>query len=92
MLPQNSLQMQNLINNLDDKYVVNISGVRFLIVGYDISGDYLYPVIDEQHLQVNSKQQAIAYVNDLGFSRIRDTGVAKSYLLIKSDEGYSPQN
>lgn len=92
VLPQNSLQMQNLINNLDDKYVVNISGVRFLIVGYDISGDYLYPVIDEQHLQVNSKQQAIAYVNDLGFSRIRDTGVAKSYLLIKSDEGYSPQN
>ncbi len=62
--------MESLINTIDDKYILDVNGIKFLIVGEDTTIDYIYPVIDENHLQVNTQNQALVYLNNYGFSRV----------------------
>ncbi|MGV2392633.1 UNVERIFIED_CONTAM: ABC transporter permease [Campylobacter lari] len=84
-IPSNNVEMEALINNLEDKYVLNVNGIKFLIVGDDTTVDYIYPVIDENNLQVNTETQALVYVNDSGFSRVRAAyqgNVVKKDLLV----------
>lgn len=59
------------ISEIDDKYKIKVSNVEYVITGTNISVDYMYPVINSENIQVNTKNQAIVYVNKYGFDRIR---------------------
>lgn len=86
-LPSDPVEIQKLLNNIDQKYIINVNGSKFLIIGQETTVDYLYPVIDENNLQVNTKNQAIVYVNDKGFDRISNAyqgNVVKKYLLVQN--------
>ncbi|WP_117275799.1 FtsX-like permease family protein [Mycoplasmopsis edwardii] len=87
-LPSNPIQMKELINIIPDKYTISINGSKYIIIGEDMTFDYFYPILDENNLQVNTKDQAIVYVNNNGFDRIRQAyrGTAvKEYMTIKYD-------
>ncbi|UWV79867.1 ABC transporter permease [Mycoplasmopsis felis] len=65
-----------------------MNGSKYLIIGDDISFDYFYPILDENNLQVNTKSQALVYVNDKGFDRIVQSyqGILiKEYLTVKNN-------
>ncbi|UWV76965.1 ABC transporter permease [Mycoplasmopsis cynos] len=87
-IPENPIELNQLLSILPDKYTLNVNGSKYIIVGEDISFDYFYPILDENNLQINTKDQAIVYVNDNGFDRIRQAfrgTVVKEYLTIKYD-------
>lgn len=89
-IPSNQLEMNYLIENLDSKFLININGTKFIIVGEDTTIDYLYPVIDENNISVNTSNQAIVYLNSEGFDKISNAyrgNVIKKYLLIKNETG-----
>ncbi|QZE12065.1 ABC transporter permease [Mycoplasma sp. Ms02] len=86
-IPDNPDEIQELISVLDERYLVDVAGVKYILVGENITADILYPVLDEENTQVNTKNQAILYVNTKGFNRIRNSfqnNNVKEYLLIKS--------
>ena len=81
------IKMQRFIASLPDKYKVKINSIEYLIIGVDTTADYLYPVINEENLQVDTKTQALLYVNQKGFDRIHSaypTFAIKEYVLIKA--------
>ncbi|MGZ9428626.1 ABC transporter permease [Mycoplasma sp. 1012] len=93
-LPSSYIELEKLINSLDEKYIINISGSKFLIVGDEQTIDYLFPVINEENLQVNIKNQALVYVNKWGFDRARESfrgSALKDYLLVKTKPGTNVQ-
>lgn len=47
---RNNVEMESLFNIIDDKYILDVNGIKFLIVGEDIIVDYIYLVIDENYL------------------------------------------
>ncbi|WP_029906316.1 ABC transporter permease [Mycoplasmopsis opalescens] len=87
-IPTNPLLIKEFIDRIPDKYLININGIKFVIIGEDLTADYLYPVVDENNLQVNTESQALVYVNKLGFDRIKlaySGNVIKSSLLVKNE-------
>lgn len=78
------LKMQKLIFELDQKNKINVNGVDFIIVGTDTTADYLYPSVSENFLQANPQTQALVYVNNEGFEKIKKEGENKKYLNIKA--------
>ncbi|MGL5617504.1 MAG: FtsX-like permease family protein [Metamycoplasmataceae bacterium] len=93
--PKDSIEMQTLINSLDDKYKINVNGLEYLIIGTDSTVDYLYPVTDLNNIQVDTKSQAILYVNQMGFDRARESNanaVVHKYFLIVASPTISPVN
>ncbi|WP_373597991.1 FtsX-like permease family protein [Metamycoplasma equirhinis] len=83
----NPYQMQLFISKLDEKYKVKINTQEYLIIGIENTADYLYPVVNEENIQVDVNTQAIVFVNAKGFDRIYSaypTFALKSYALIKS--------
>ena len=79
----------NDLSKIDDKYKINVSGVEFVIVGQDFTIDYIYPVIDAGNMSVNTKNQALVYVNEYGFDRIKRSNVSathEKYFLIKAQD------
>ncbi|WP_069097477.1 ABC transporter permease [Mesomycoplasma ovipneumoniae] len=85
-IPDNASDIEKLIDQLDDKYILNAAGLKYIIVGSDFSVDYLYPVIDEKNIQLDPSNQALAYVNKFGFDKARfsyRSNPVKNYLLIK---------
>ena len=81
------IEMQRFIASLPDKYKVRINSIEYLIIGVDSTADYLYPVINEENLQVDTKTQALLYVNQKGFDRIHSaypTFAIKEYVLLKA--------
>ncbi|ENY69164.1 ABC transporter permease protein [Metamycoplasma auris 15026] len=79
--------MQVFINSLDDKYKIRINSQEYLIIGIDATADYLYPVVNEENIQVDTENQAIIYVNSKGFDRIHSsypTFAIKEYALVKA--------
>ncbi|EIE42262.1 ABC transporter permease protein [Mycoplasmopsis canis UFG1] len=87
-IPKNPVEVRELINLIPDKYTININGSKYIIIGEDISFDYFYPILDEANLQVNTKDQAIVYVNNNGFDRVRQAyrgTLVKEYLTVKYD-------
>ncbi|MGL5590590.1 MAG: ABC transporter permease [Metamycoplasmataceae bacterium] len=93
--PKDSIQMQTLLNSLDDKYKINVNGLEYLIIGTDSTVDYLYPVTDLNNIQVDTKSQAILYVNQTGFDRARESNanaVVNKYFLIIASSTMSPIN
>lgn len=88
-IPDTPTEIERLINKLDSKFLIDVNGIKFIIIGEDITADYLYPVIDENNIQVDTKNQALIYVNENGFDRVRfayQGNVVKEYLLIKTPE------
>ncbi|MCT4469607.1 ABC transporter permease [Mycoplasma sp. HS2188] len=93
-IPSDPLQINDFVNNLDTKYILNVNGVKFIIVGEETTVDYIYPVIDENNLQVNTESQALVYVNNYGFSRVKLAyrgNVIKQSLLVKNNGSISNQ-
>ncbi|MGZ9796871.1 ABC transporter permease [Mycoplasma sp. 4013] len=91
-LPVNPIEMLQLIDSLPEKYKINVNGSKYLIIGDDISFDYFYPVLDENNLQVDTKSQAIVYVNNKGFDRIHQAyrgSLVKEYLTVKNTSKYT---
>ncbi|WP_041103387.1 ABC transporter permease [Mycoplasmopsis californica] len=87
-IPLDPLKISEFINNLDSRYTIDVNGIKFIIVGEEISVDYMYPVIDENNLQVNVKNQGLVYVNQYGFARIKlaySGNVVKQALLVKNN-------
>ncbi|WP_341495068.1 ABC transporter permease [Mesomycoplasma ovipneumoniae] len=85
-IPDNASDIEKLIDQLDDKYILNAGGLKYIIVGSDFSVDYLYPVIDEKNIKLDPTNQALAYVNKFGFDKARfsfRSNPVKNYLLIK---------
>ncbi|MEA4115359.1 ABC transporter permease [Mycoplasma sp. 744] len=75
--------------NIPEEYLININGLKFIIIGEETTVDYMYPVIDENNLQVDTKHQALVYVNNLGFDRVKAAyagNVVKDNLLVKVPE------
>ncbi|MGX9357950.1 ABC transporter permease [Mycoplasma sp. 773] len=83
----NPYAMQLFISSLDEKYKVKVNTQEYLIIGIDSTVDYLYPVINEENIQVDTNTQAIIYVNSKGFDRINSaypTFAVKTYALVKA--------
>lgn len=81
------LEMQRFVDSLDAKYKVRINTIEYVIIGVDTTADYLYPAINESNLQVDTKTQALLYVNQKGFDRIYSaypTFALKEYVLVKA--------
>ncbi|PZV99966.1 ABC transporter permease [Metamycoplasma auris] len=79
--------MQAFIESLDEKYKIKINSQEYLIIGIDATADYLYPVVNEENIQVDTESQAIVYVNSKGFDRIYSsypTFAIKEYALVKA--------
>ncbi|MBN0919530.1 ABC transporter permease [[Mycoplasma] gypis] len=90
----NPFLMASFVANLDSKYKVTINSIEYVIIGQETTADYLYPVINEENLQVDTKRQALVYVNTNGFDRMRSaypTFAIKNYLLVKSNPNKSMQ-
>ncbi|VEU68536.1 ABC transporter permease [Mycoplasmopsis pulmonis] len=84
----NKLFNEFLLKNKDESWMLNVNGSQFIIVGTDTTSDYLYPVVDENNLQVNTSQQAIVYVNQKGFERVKtfsESPNIKEYILVKAE-------
>ncbi|WP_426461278.1 ABC transporter permease [Mycoplasma hafezii] len=89
-IPNDSIKIQELIKKLPEEYKIDVSGSEYIIIGDDITFDYLYPVIDENNIQVNTKNQAVLFVTQAGFDRMRQAfkgNVVKEYLVV-----HAPQN
>ncbi|TPR54679.1 ABC transporter permease [Metamycoplasma neophronis] len=83
----NPYEMQLFISSLDDKYKVKVNTQEYLIIGVDSTSDYLYPVVNEENIQVDTNSQAILFVNSKGFDRIYSaypTFAIKTYVLVKA--------
>ncbi|QGZ97469.1 FtsX-like permease family protein [Mycoplasma sp. NEAQ87857] len=88
-IPHNPLEVKRLVDSLTSDYKINISGIEFIIIGQGLTYDYIYPLIDENNLQVNTQDQAIVYVNNIGFKRIKQVysaNTVKNYLTLNVDK------
>ncbi|QJG66958.1 ABC transporter permease [Mycoplasma phocoenae] len=82
-------KMSIFVSKLDAKYKITVNSLEYILVGVDTTADYLYPVIDEENLQVDVEKQALVYVNNKGFNRMRaanPTNAVKEYLLVKYEK------
>lgn len=93
-VPKTSIDMQQLVEKLHSdfkgKYTIDINGLKFLIIGTDSTVDYLYPVTNLNNIQVDTKTQALIYVNQFGFDRAKESNansVVEKYFLLKSPKG-----
>ncbi|UUD35245.1 ABC transporter permease [Mycoplasmopsis caviae] len=94
-IPGDPFELLSLLEKLDEKYVLNVNGTKFIIVGQETTVDYMYPVIDEYNLQVNTQSQALVYVNEHGFDRIRSGyvgNVVKKVLYVKNSKATGLSN
>ena len=85
-IPTSTEEMKILLKTLDDKYKINVNNQEFLILGKETAIDYMYPVLDAEHLNVDTKTQAIVWVNKFGFGRVHYANRAtplSTYLVIK---------
>lgn len=83
----NPIDLEEFLDTIDSKFILNVNGIKFLIVGADTTADYLYPVVDENNLQTNVSSQALVFLNNEGFDRIRlgyAANAIKNYLLVKN--------
>ena len=84
--------LNQALDNLDAveaRYKINVANVEYLITGVNMTVDYLYPVLNNENLQVNPKTQALVYVNQAGYDRIRRSNInapSESYFLLKDPQ------
>ena len=60
---------------LKEKYSKNliwVDNTPFLIIGIGTTPDFSYPIIDPSHPTINTKTEAIVFVNQRGYERIYD--------------------
>lgn len=63
------------LSQIDEKYKIQVSNVEYVITGTNLTVDYMYPVLNNENIQVNPKSQALVYVNQYGFDRIKRSHV-----------------
>ncbi|WP_169709374.1 ABC transporter permease [Mycoplasma testudineum] len=86
-IPSNVIDFQNWMNaNQNQKFILDISGTKFIIIGTETTADYIYPVVDENNIQVDTATQGIVYVNQMGFDRVKSfaSGPVKTYVLAQN--------
>ncbi|MFV8469906.1 ABC transporter permease [Mycoplasma sp. Sp48II] len=91
-LPKDPNQMLALVAALPEEYKISVNGSEYIIIGDDLTYDNIYPVLDENNLQLNPKSQAVVYVNSQGFDRIKQAyrgNVVKEYLLVRNSTAKS---
>ncbi|MGL5522217.1 MAG: FtsX-like permease family protein [Metamycoplasmataceae bacterium] len=80
-------EMEKFINDpINNKFVIDVNGLKYLIIGEDITADFLYPIINTENIQVDSKKQAIVYLNQTGFDRARQSNAnsfIEKYLILR---------
>ncbi|MBD5423281.1 MAG: ABC transporter permease [Mycoplasma sp.] len=82
----------NDLNKIDDIYKINVAGVEYVIIGQDFTVDYMYPVINSSNISVNTKTQALVYVNQYGYDRVKRSNVSAptdKYFLFTTKSGMS---
>ncbi|WP_022935071.1 ABC transporter permease [Mesomycoplasma moatsii] len=83
----------NDLSQIDNKYKIDVDGVEYLIIGSDFSVDYMYPVINSENVTVNTKTQALVYVNQHGYDRIKRSNTSaptEKYFLLTAKNNESP--
>ncbi|TDO20387.1 putative ABC transport system permease protein [Mycoplasma testudineum] len=94
-LPADPSEMSDFfVKNANEKFIYEILGNKYVIVGSDTTGDLLYPVLDENNLQVNTKYQAIVFVNQYGWDKATKSSnsAIKNYLLVANQTGVSNED
>lgn len=94
-IPSDPIELLSLLDKLDEKFILNVNGTKFIIIGQETTVDYMYPVIDENNLQVNTQNQSLVYVNKYGFDRIHSGyigNVIKKTLLVKNSAATGMNN
>lgn len=80
----------NDLSKIDNQYKINVGGVEYAIISKDFSVDYLYPVINNENINVDTKTQALVYVNQFGFDRAKRSNPNapyENYFLLKAKNG-----
>ncbi|MGL5438679.1 MAG: ABC transporter permease [Metamycoplasmataceae bacterium] len=82
--------MEKFINDpINEKYIVDVNGLKYLIIGEDITADFLYPIINTENIQVDSRKQAIVYLNQTGFDRAKQSNAnsfIEKYLILRKGD------
>ncbi len=59
-------------NAIDDRYKIQIDQTKYLILGVGITPEFVYPIYSFTNFIPNPVNQRIYYVNDYGYSRLRE--------------------
>lgn len=83
---KSTLEISELINNIDSKYKIFINNIPYLIVGSGITPDFTYPILSFENTIPNPKKEALIYANKNGFARAEtsfESSPHESFLLAK---------
>ncbi|MDC4181848.1 ABC transporter permease [Mycoplasma bradburyae] len=72
LLSLNGEAFINKFNKIEDKYKIQIDQTKYLILGVGITPDLIYPIYSFTNFIPNPANQRLYYVNDLGYSRLRE--------------------
>lgn len=59
-------------NTISDRYKIQIDQTSYLILGTGVSPEFVYPIYSFTNFIPNPVNQRIYYVNDYGYSRLRE--------------------
>lgn len=77
----------NDLSKINEKYKINVNNIEYLIIGDDFTVDYMYPIINAENITVNTKTQALVYVNQYGYDRAKrsnENSQTDQYFLISA--------
>lgn len=63
-------QFLDWLNLLDGRYKITINNKHYVIIGTGLSPDMAYPSSSLENLIINSKNETLLYVNELGFKSL----------------------
>lgn len=66
---KSTLDINNWLNSVDDKYKIYVDSIPYLIVGSGITPDFIYPILSFANTIPNPKKEAIIYTNSNGYKR-----------------------
>lgn len=58
------------INKINDKYLIKLNGINYLIVGKGTSADFAYPITN--NYTFNKHNNLVLYLNDLGYDQSKN--------------------
>ncbi|PAF54860.1 ABC transporter permease [Mycoplasmopsis agassizii] len=93
-IPTDALTFQAWLNaNEKANWILNVGGSKFVIIGTETTSDFIYPVIDESNIQVDTSTQAVVYLNQKGFDRVKSfaSGTVKTFMLVKNETAKTDQ-
>ena len=81
------------MKQLPDKYKLHVDNTTFLISGISLTPDFMYPVMDSDHLTPNPKNEALVYTDWRGYEGIHSAfrnNPLESFLVGKYPSGSNP--